>query len=434
MYLQSRFATKLKHQAYLIAFSGGLDSSVLLHLFAKQREIQPHLALRAIHIHHGLSPNADNWAAHCQHICDQLQIPLIIENVEIDTQNGIEQGAREARYQAIAKYRKADEIVAAAHHLQDQTETFFLALKRGSGIQGLSAMQYESAVYNLPIFRPLLEFNRSELLSYAKQHQLHWIEDESNTDNRFERNFLRNHILPQLRQRWDFWDQAVARSAQHCYEQQQLINELLLPEFEQNYHKTDRTFSLINFAEHSENKQNALLRMWLAKLQQPMPSQVQLKEIVQNVIFADNDRNPQFLLNQKVIRRYQQRLYLTEKLADLTDFNQELQVGEKILLPDNLGALTLYKTADFLTALWQTENQSYQSHLSLTTQKIEVRFGYSQPIKLVGDNHHRDIKKIWQQYKVPPWQRSRIPLIFYGGELQSAVGFFQLLTSTNETT
>lgn len=354
--------------------------------------------------------------------------------MKIDAQNGIEQGAREARYQAIAKHRKADEILVTAHHLQDQTETFFLALKRGSGIQGLSAMQPESAVYNLPIFRPLLDFSRAELLAYAEQHQLSWVEDESNADNRFERNFLRNEILPQLRQRWDFWDLAVARSAQHCYEQQQLINELLQPEFEQNYDKIHRTFDVSTFSNHSKNKQNALLRMWLAKLEQPMPSQLQLDEIVQKVIFAKADSNPQFQLNNKIIRRYQQRLYLTEKLADLTDFHQELQVGEKILLPDNLGALTLCKTADFLTALWQTENQSYQSHLPLTTQKIEVKFGYSQPVKLVGDNHHRDIKKIWQQYKVPPWQRNRIPLIFYGGELQSAVGFFQLLTSTNETT
>lgn len=426
MNLQSRFAAKLKHNAYLIAFSGGLDSTALLYLFAKQREIQPHLKLRAIHIHHGLSKNADHWAIHCKQICDQLEIPLIIEKVKIDPQNGIEQGAREARYQAIQQHRQSEEMVATAHHLQDQTETFFLALKRGSGIQGLSAMQRENAVYNLPIFRPLLEFNRSELLTYAKQHQLHWIEDESNADNRFERNFLRNHILPQLRQRWDFWDQAVARSAQHCYEQQQLINELLQPEFEQNYHKTDRTFSLINFAEHSENKQNALLRMWLAKLQQPMPSQLQLKEIVQNVIFADNDRNPQFLLNQKIIRRYQQRLYLTDKFADVTDFCQEIQWGEKLDLPDNLGILELCKTTDFLTALWTTENQIYQTDLPLTTQKIRIKFGYAKPVRLLGDNHHRDIKKVWQNLGVPTWQRSRIPLIFYGEQLKSAVGFFTI--------
>ncbi|MDO4430969.1 MAG: tRNA lysidine(34) synthetase TilS [Lonepinella koalarum] len=424
MNLQSRFATKLKHKAYLIAFSGGLDSTALLYLFAKQQKIQPHLTLRAIHIHHGLSPNADSWATHCQQICHRLGIPLIIEKVKINPQNGIEQGAREARYQAIQKYRQTEEIVATAHHLQDQTETFFLALKRGSGIQGLSAMQSESTVYNLPILRPLLEFSRAELFAYATQHQLCWIEDESNNDNRFERNFLRHEILPQLRQRWEFWDQAVARSAQHCFEQQQLINELLQPLFEQKYNKLDRTFSLTDFATYNENKQNALLRMWLTELQQTMPSQVQLQEIRNKVIFAKIDSNPQFQLNNKIIRRYQQRLYLTEKFADVKNFYQEIQLGKTLDLPDNLGTFELSKTVNFLTALWTIGKQTYQTDLPLTTQKIHIKFGYSNPVRLLGDTHHRDIKKVWQNLAVPPWQRSRIPLIFYGEKLKSAVGFF----------
>ncbi|HBO37032.1 MAG TPA: tRNA lysidine(34) synthetase TilS, partial [Pasteurellaceae bacterium] len=171
-------------------------------------------------------PNADFWEEHCRQICLRLDIPLIIEKVQVNNQNGVEAAAREARYQAIGRYLQPHEILVTAHHLQDQTETFLLALKRGTGIQGLGAMQPQSVVYNLPILRPLLNFTRLQLEDYVHSEQLTWIEDESNHDNRYERNFLRNEILPPLRRRWADFDRAVQRSAQHCFDQQQLINEL----------------------------------------------------------------------------------------------------------------------------------------------------------------------------------------------------------------
>ena len=123
----------------LIAFSGGLDSTALLSLVKKLSKKRPHLSLRAIHIHHGLSPNADTWTAHCQQLCEQFAIPLIIEKVKVEMHDGIEAGAREARYQAISTHIQPDEYLVTAHHLNDQTETFFLALKRGAGLQGLGA-------------------------------------------------------------------------------------------------------------------------------------------------------------------------------------------------------------------------------------------------------------------------------------------------------
>ena len=146
-------------QGYLIALSGGLDSTALLSLFAKLKEKRPHFRLRAIHIHHGLSANADDWVAHCQTLCKQFNIPLIVEYVQVDREQGVEAGAREARYQAIRRHIGSDECLVTAHHLNDQTETFFLALKRGSGLQGLSAMQPQSTLWGIPIFRPLLSFS-----------------------------------------------------------------------------------------------------------------------------------------------------------------------------------------------------------------------------------------------------------------------------------
>ena len=156
------------YSRFLIAFSGGLDSTALLSLFIKLRQNRPHFKLRAIHIHHGLSSNADAWVVHCQQICTTFNVPLIVEKVQVEQTDGIEAGARQARYQAIARHLQADEILVTAHHLQDQTETFLLALKRGSGIQGLGAMQTQSIVYDLPVFRPLLSFSRQQLENHVQ--------------------------------------------------------------------------------------------------------------------------------------------------------------------------------------------------------------------------------------------------------------------------
>lgn len=428
MSLFNEFQSKLNHQHYLIAFSGGLDSTALLSLFAKSRETQPHLQLRAIHIHHGLSPNADQWLAHCQQICRQLNIPLITKKVSINKKRGIEQGAREARYQAISEARLPNEVVVTAHHLQDQTETFFLALKRGSGVKGLSAMQMETELFSMPIFRPLLHCSKTRLKGFVQGEKLAWIEDESNADNRYERNFLRNQVLPPLRERWAFFDHAVQTTAQLCYNQQQLLNELLADEFAQRYNENDRTFNVSQFAKYSVNKQNALLRMWLEELGEPLLGEQALAILLKEVIFAPKDANPQYVLRDKTIRRYQNKLYLVPKMTEVSHFCAELRIGQILLLPDYLGDLQLFKTSENLTALWRIGAHEFKSILPLTNEKITVGFGYSGTVKLHAQDLNRDIKKVWQKLGVPVWQRTRIPLIFYGERLKSAVGFFDNFT------
>ena len=430
--LLEQFSQRLQQLApnqtqFLIGFSGGLDSTALLALFAKLREKQPHFQLRAIHIHHGLSSNADAWATHCENLCQQFQIPLLIQRVNVNMANGIEAGARQARYEAIAQHIFPQEWLATAHHLQDQTETFFLALKRGSGLQGLSAMQAQSTVYNVTIFRPLLSFNRQQLLNFVQQQGITWIEDESNADNQYDRNFLRNQILPDLRQRWGHFDSAVQRCAQHCYEQQQLLNELLAEEYQKNVDKTDRTFKVQHFADYSAIKQRTLLRLWLQECGVAMPSLVQLEHLISDVVFAKPDTQPQFRLENNIVRRYQHKLFLTPIFADISSNNIDAEFDKPMALPDNLGTLRLQKTPQKMTALWHNENGNiYKETLALPLEgtKVWIRFGYSGKVKLTPKGVNQDIKKVWQNLNVPPWQRQRIPLIFYDDKLQSAVGFF----------
>ena len=427
MDLFSAFARQIEQTAVrqvLIAFSGGLDSTALLSLFQKLREKCAHfnsnLTLRAIHIHHGLSANADHWVAHCLNICEQLKIPLIIERVQVDGHNGIEAAAREARYRAIRRHIRPNEVLATAHHLNDQTETFFLALKRGSGLRGLASMRCSNELLGMPIFRPLLNFSREQLEGYVRAEKLAWIHDESNDDERYDRNFLRHRILPELRERWRHFDESVARSAQHCFEQQQLIDELLQETFAQHC-QTPTEFQLFDFARYSPAKQAALLRKWLAINGCEMPSKYRLAQLIQDVICAKEDANPAFRLNEKVLRRYQSCLYLTSDFLDLDGICLELN-DSVLVLPDNLGELDLTCTTEKFIFRWQ----QYSIELPPTNLPIFVRFGYHGKVKRHPNRPRETIKKIWQELGVPPWQRTRIPLIFYGDELQSALGFFRV--------
>ncbi|MGL4601477.1 MAG: tRNA lysidine(34) synthetase TilS, partial [Plesiomonas sp.] len=213
----------------LVAYSGGVDSTVLLHVMVRLRALNPSLTLRAIHVHHGLSQNADMWADHCTQICAQWNVPLDIARVQVKkTQTSLEASARDARYQAISSLLVSGESLVTAQHLDDQMETVLLALKRGSGPAGLAAMTDRMPFTRGQQLRPLLKVTRAEIEAYAQHNQLRWIEDESNADPRFDRNFLRLRVLPTLTQRWPHIGDAIARSAALCGEQEALLDELLL--------------------------------------------------------------------------------------------------------------------------------------------------------------------------------------------------------------
>ncbi|SMB82888.1 tRNA(Ile)-lysidine synthase [Pasteurella testudinis DSM 23072] len=417
---------QISQASFLLAYSGGLDSSALLSLFARLKQQLPQLKLRAIHVHHGLSPHADHWAQHCRRQCQRYDIPLIVEKVRLSNQKGIEDAARSARYYAFKQHLKPHEILVTAHHLNDQSETLLLALKRGSGIKGLAAMQVRSELWQIPIFRPLLDYSRDQLLDYAQTEGLSWIEDESNQDNRYDRNFLRNHILPPLRERWPQIDRTLQRSAQHCFEQYQLLQELLLPVFEQHYCATDRTLNISGFTKYSRHKQAFLLRLWLEKNALAMPSQRQLSQLIEQVISAAQGKQPQLRLENSIIRRYQQRLYLTPNYADISRQIIKVVFEQEIPLPDNLGNLFFQLKTTHIVVIWQKTSGTVKHTLPLPNrdQSIQIRFHYSGKVRLARNRANTDIKKVWQHFAIPPWQRSRIPLVFYAENLICALGAF----------
>ncbi|GKW20162.1 tRNA(Ile)-lysidine synthase [Pectobacterium araliae] len=398
-------------ESILLAYSGGLDSSVLLHLLVALRQ-RTGMTIRAAYIHHGLNPLADSWAEHCRQQCEGWQVPFASLPVKVVAQNGgIEAAARAARYQALQAHLQTGETLLTAQHLDDQSETFLLALKRGSGPAGLSAMAADSMLGHHRLIRPLLGLSRLQLEAYAQRHQLGWIEDDSNQDERFDRNFLRRQILPRLTQRWPHFPSAVARSAQLCAEQEQLLDELL-EESLQVLCQPDGALSIDGLVPLSPVRRFALLRRWLAQQGATMPAREQLQRLWDEVATSRQDAEPVLQLNQMQIRRFRQHLYLLPLMSSLKDRILPWQPTScSLSLPDNLGTLSL---ADSGVAIRAPENG----------EVVSIRFSTSGAVHIVGRAHGRQIKKLWQELDVPPWWRDRTPLVFYNEQLIAAVGRF----------
>ena len=395
------------HRHFLVAFSGGLDSSVLLYRLVCWREQDPTVQLRAMHIHHGLSANADDWVAHCRQICQQWQVPLLVERVALaDEGLGIEAHARQARYQAFRSALAPGEALVTAQHLDDQCETFLLALKRGSGPTGLSAMAGESDFAGTKLLRPLLNESRDALHRWAMAHQLSWIEDESNQDDAYDRNFLRLRIVPRLHARWPHFAEAVARSASLCGEQEQLLDEMLATELATLVDE-DGALTIEPMAVMSAPRRAALLRRWLAGLNAPMPSREMPERIWREVAMAREDAYPCLRLGQFAVRRYQQRLYWVKYLSGQSETVLAWRdIAKPLPLPDDLGELRLLPAGPL---------RSPQQDEAVT-----IRFRASGNLHIVGRHGGRKLKKIWQELGIAPWRRDTTPLLFYGETLIAA--------------
>lgn len=395
----------------LVAFSGGLDSTVLLHQLAQWRAQQPTLSLRAIHIHHGLSAHADAWVAHCEAVCAQWQVPLVVERVTlVDAGLGIEAHARQARYQAFADALLPGEVLATAQHLDDQCETFLLALKRGSGPAGLSAMAEISAFAGTQLIRPLLTQTRAALEQWAKQHQLRWIEDESNQDDAYDRNFLRLQVLPLLQQRWPHFADATARSAALCAEQESLLDELLADELSACT-TANGTLALTPLMAMSRVRRAALLRRWLAAQNAPMPSRDGLDRLWQEVALAREDASPCLRFGDYEVRRYQGQLWWIKSAVGQSETILSWPCWQMPLtLPAGLGHLRLQPGGEL--------------RMPREDECVSIRFKAPGMLHIVGRNGGRKLKKIWQELNVPSWRRDTTPLLFYGETLIAAAGVF----------
>uniref|UniRef100_UPI0028972BE3 tRNA lysidine(34) synthetase TilS n=2 Tax=Pantoea sp. TaxID=69393 RepID=UPI0028972BE3 len=286
-------------------------------------------------------------------------------------------------------------------------------LKRGSGPAGLAAMPQRLRLPGgNPLLRPLLGFTRPQLEAWAATHQLRWIEDESNLDTRYDRNFLRQKIVPPLLARWPHFAAAAARSAALCGEQEQLLDELLAEQLA-SLLQPDGSLLMTPLLSMSEARRNALMRRWIAGQGGAMPSREMLTRLWQEVMLSREDAQPRLRLGQHEIRRYRQQLYwlllwpsLRDQIVPWRDLHQSLT------LPQDLGSL-LARFSD-----------AGGLRLPRADEQVSVRFQAQGYFHLVDRAGGREMKKIWQEKGVPPWQRERIPLIYYNQTLISAPGLF----------
>ena len=409
--------------AIVLGLSGGVDSVVLLHLL---QQISPRHAwrLRALHVHHGISPQADAWAAFCAALCEELAVPVQVERVDIAPlrELGIEAAARKLRHAALLRQQAG--FVALAHHLDDQVETMLLQLLRGAGVRGASAMPLIKRVSphipsplmgggggegelprNTTVLRPLLDVPRAALVSYAQQHALQWVEDESNADDSYPRNFLRQRVLPLLEQRFPAYRATLARSARHFAEAGELLDDLA---------RQDARGAIANgrldveqLRELGAIRGKNLLRYFLAARGAPIPDSTRMEEMLRQLCDARQDASVCVAWQDWQVRRYRSHVYVMPRLPLPVDFTLIWNGEAETPLPSPHGVLC------FSPAIGQGVSQQ---KIRPGTIEIRPRRG-GEKIQPDAARPHRSLKNLLQEHDTLPWQRDVLPLLFCDDEL-----------------
>ncbi len=402
----------------IVGFSGGLDSHVLLHLLAMHRASWPERTLAAVYVDHGLQVSSAAWGEHCAGVC--LELGVLFRRLKIDAcpapGESPEAAARRARYAALAAELRPDAALLTAHHRDDQAETLLLQLLRGAGPHGLAAMPTVSRLGQGWLLRPVLDVDRAELLAYAQAHRLHWIEDASNEDTRFDRNYLRHRILPLLRERWPAVSRNLARSAQWCAETAAWLDaEADADRTCVVTHRSD-ALNIPTLRQLSEIRQRNLLRHWLRQLGLPTPDRRQLRHILHDALTAGRDRQPCIRWPGGEVRRYRASLYAMPPLAP-HDARQTF-----VWRPDPNGYPPLELPGLGLLRLQRMIGVGLREP-ALADAAMIVRFRRGgERFRPVGRYHSQELKKLLQEAGIPSWERDRLPLLYRDQTLLAAVG------------
>lgn len=397
-----------------VAYSGGIDSHVLLHLLARsdQAKLKP---IHAIHIDHGLHADSSKWSQHCALVAAELGIEFIsieVDVTDIDTL-GLEAAARAARYNAFAQYLTESDVLLTAQHQQDQAETLLLQLFRGAGPKGLASMASQFQLGETSVHRPFLDIKQSDILSYAQQHQLAWIDDPSNIETRWNRNYIRHNVMPEIEKRWPSAAKTISRSAENCAEASELLMELaqldLMTIGENN---SSEYLSIPKLLALSPARRRNLIRHFIELKGLALPSAAVLQRVIDEVCLAKQDSVPMIAYAEVEIRRFQEKLYFMSPLPE-HDTTQILECKNT----DDL------KINDHITLSWQqTDGQGLNEELITAGLTVRFRQGGEQ-IQLPKQSHHKSLKHLFQEWAIPPWQRDRIPLLFSGDRLIAIVGY-----------
>jgi len=389
-----------------IGYSGGVDSHVLLHLCAANPKIKS--LITAVYVHHGLQIAADAWAQHCQKTASLLGVHCQVLRVDAKPMLGEspEEAARNARYSALKTLMNSDDVLLVAQHRDDQLETVLLQLLRGGGLRGLSAMPENTAFGLGRLLRPLLNVAKPDIDVYAQIHGLSWVEDPSNQSHDYDRNYLRNAILPMLKQRWPACDKTVARSARHCADAQVVISAVSEQLFLQVFNSDDQTLFISQLTTYPVHEQALIIRHWFKHLKLKMPSSTFIARVQSEILNARLDSDPIVARQHYCVRRYRDKLYCLPSLVPAQFEAVTWLTGQPSLTLSNKKTLTwLPSSTGINRSLWQD-----------ATIKVCIRQG-GEKIRLPGRSGHHTLKKLFQEADIPTWERETLPLIYLDGQL-----------------
>jgi tRNA(Ile)-lysidine synthase len=391
----------------LVAFSGGLDSTALLHALAAAVRDRPRYAVCAVHVDHQLHPDSPQWQQHCAEIARSLEVEFRYARVHVDARSGgVESAARDARYRALREQMGTGDCLLTAHHADDQLETILLALMRGAGAKGMAGMPACRPFGAGWHARPLLEFTREEVRDWARAAGLRWLTDPSNEGLRFDRNYLRREVIPLLTRRWPAAPHAAVRTAAHLADAGALLGGIASDDVASA--SVGDCLSVERLASLDALRRRNALRFWLKVRGARMPSTRKLLALEHDMLAAGDDRLPCVEWDGFEVRRHRGLLYAdaARPALDVSSATTQWSWREPLGLPSGLGRLRFEPTDD--------------SGFSAATlpPRIEVRFRCGgEQLKIAGEAHHRKLKKLLQSSDVLPWWRDRIPLLYVEGEL-----------------
>lgn len=418
--------------SYVVAYSGGLDSHVLLYCCRRLE-----LPVRAVHVHHGLQSIADDWVEHCQAICASLDVHLDVVYVEVQQQRGQspEEAARIARYQALENNLQENDCLLTAQHINDQAETLLLQLFRTGNTAGLSAMRPYRRLGGYIHLRPLLFFSKNEIERFAREESLHWVEDPSNQDVSFDRNFIRKQLVPVLQKRWpnvvsqlstvaDM--QANNLQVQEDMAAIDLANAIRMPgqQIATSVYHVVSILSVETLLTLSSARLLNLLRYWVLQSTAGdsadcrkfglSPTRKLLEEIERALLHSQRDANPVIFYAGYELRKHRDYLYL------LKSSHHDEKPEELPWTPSNPVTIPVLNIQ--LSAINATGKGLKQDLLNRPL-KICFREG-GEKFHPAGRQHSQSLKKLFQEAGVPAWQRGGIPLLYSGEELIAVIGFW----------
>jgi len=421
--------------ALCVAFSGGLDSTVLLTVLAGLKRRPP---LRAFHIDHALHPSSGVWAAHCRTVAERLDVPFTVARIEVRRDRGasLESAAREARYATLAAALGEGEVLLTAQHADDQLETVFLQLLRGAGLRGLAAMPAVAPFGRGRIARPLLEMQRAELETYSRERALEWVEDATNADERLDRNYLRRQIVPLVRARWPASGRAVSRAARHAAEAQRLLDLLARADVERA--AVADALAVTRLRALPEDRKRNALRYWIVQRGHVLPDARRLTELAGALIAARADAHPEVRWGATLARRDGDRLSL-QRVSERTPSRSGRARGATVThvsvrdeMPAEAGTgqwsdlewfprKTALELPSGLGRLELTRDPHGPIDLDAIPEPLTVRLRRGgERLRLTPGGPRRLLKSLLQEARIPRAKRARIPLLWSGERLLAA--------------